>query len=90
MIEVEDKYMTRCLQLARGGEGFVAPNPMVGAVVVHDGQIIGEGYHRQFGGPHAEVNAIASVSHPELLSDSTLMSVLSPVPIMERRRPARN
>ena len=78
MIEVEDKYMARCLQLARGGEGFVAPNPMVGAVVVHDGQIIGEGYHRQFGGPHAEVNAIASVSHPELLSDSTLYVSLEP------------
>ena len=78
MIEVEDKYMARCLQLARGGEGFVAPNPMVGAVVVHDGQIIGEGYHRHFGGPHAEVNAIASVSHPELLSDSTLYVSLEP------------
>jgi diaminohydroxyphosphoribosylaminopyrimidine deaminase/5-amino-6-(5-phosphoribosylamino)uracil reductase len=78
MIEVEDKYMARCLQLARGGEGFVAPNPMVGAVVVHDGRIIGEGYHRQFGGPHAEVNAIASVSHPELLSDSTLYVSLEP------------
>ena len=63
--------MLRCLQLARLGEGFVAPNPMVGAVIVHDNKIIGEGYHEKFGGPHAEVNAIKSVENPELLKEST-------------------
>src|SRR4051812_34482480 len=50
--------MQRCLALARKGAGRVSPNPLVGAVVVRDGMIIGEGYHEFFGGPHAEVNAI--------------------------------
>ena len=51
-------YMKRALQLARRGEGWVSPNPMVGAVIVKDGQIIGEGYHERYGQDHAEVNAI--------------------------------
>jgi diaminohydroxyphosphoribosylaminopyrimidine deaminase/5-amino-6-(5-phosphoribosylamino)uracil reductase len=55
------KYMSRCLQLAAQGAGYVAPNPMVGAVLVYNETIIGEGYHQQFGGPHAEVNCINSV-----------------------------
>lgn len=75
---VDEMYMRRCLQLAACGRGHVSPNPMVGAVVVCDGRIIGEGYHRQFGGPHAEVNAIASVRNPELLSRSTLYVSLEP------------
>ena len=49
MVEVENKYMARCISLARGGAGNVAPNPMVGAVIVHQGKIIGEGYHRKYG-----------------------------------------
>jgi diaminohydroxyphosphoribosylaminopyrimidine deaminase/5-amino-6-(5-phosphoribosylamino)uracil reductase len=53
--------MHRCIELAQLGAGYVAPNPMVGAVLVHDGRIIGEGYHKQFGEPHAEVNCISSV-----------------------------
>lgn len=72
--------MKRALQLARGGEGRVAPNPMVGAVVVAEGRIIGEGFHRTFGGPHAEVNAIRSVSVTDrhLLSKSTIYVTLEP------------
>ena len=58
---VEEKYMARCIELARGGEGNTAPNPMVGAVIVHKGKIIGEGFHRKCGEAHAEVNAVASV-----------------------------
>src|SRR5687767_14554708 len=54
--------MRRCLDLAEKGSGYVAPNPMVGAVLVHDGKIIGEGYHQQCGQAHAEVNCINSVS----------------------------
>ncbi|TMI92760.1 MAG: riboflavin biosynthesis protein RibD, partial [Bacteroidetes bacterium] len=46
--------MHRCLELAKQGAGYVVPNPMVGAVLVHDGKIIGEGYHQQYGSPHAE------------------------------------
>ena len=54
-------YMRRCLQLARCGSGSTSPNPMVGAVIVHKGRIIGEGYHIRAGEPHAEVNAVNSV-----------------------------
>lgn len=70
--------MRRCLQLASLGRGHVSPNPMVGAVVVHEGRIIGEGYHRCCGQPHAEVNAIASVADESLLSRSTLYVSLEP------------
>ncbi|MDD2511665.1 MAG: bifunctional diaminohydroxyphosphoribosylaminopyrimidine deaminase/5-amino-6-(5-phosphoribosylamino)uracil reductase RibD [Proteiniphilum sp.] len=77
-MSVLPKYMERCLQLARKGEGYTAPNPMVGAVIVHHGQIIGEGYHRRYGEPHAEVNAIAAVKEPSLLSEATLYVSLEP------------
>lgn len=70
--------MRRCLNLAEKGFGHVAPNPMVGAVIVCNDQIIGEGYHQQFGGPHAEVNAIASVQDESLLPNSTLYVSLEP------------
>lgn len=76
----DEKYMRRALQLARGGEGRTAPNPMVGAVVVAGDRIIGEGFHRTFGCPHAEVNAIASV-RPEdrhLLREATIYVTLEP------------
>lgn len=75
---VEEKYMARCLQLARGGMGFVSPNPMVGAVLVHEGRIIGEGFHRKCGEAHAEVNAVASVRDEALLKESTLYVSLEP------------
>lgn len=71
-------FMQRCLQLAVLGAGKVAPNPMVGCVVVRDGQIIGEGYHQQFGGPHAEVNAINSVQDQSQLSEATVYVSLEP------------
>lgn len=71
-------FMQRCLDLALLGMGDVAPNPMVGCVIVHDGIIIGEGYHQKFGQPHAEVNAIRSVKNPELLTQSTIYVSLEP------------
>jgi diaminohydroxyphosphoribosylaminopyrimidine deaminase / 5-amino-6-(5-phosphoribosylamino)uracil reductase len=71
-------FMQRCLELALLGMGDVAPNPMVGCVIVHDGKIIGEGYHEKFGQQHAEVNAIRSVKYPELLLMSTLYVSLEP------------
>jgi len=70
--------MERCFQLARKGEGYTFPNPIVGAVVVHQNKIIGEGYHRQYGKAHAEVNAIMAVKEESLLSDSTLYVSLEP------------
>lgn len=71
-------YMQRCIQLASQGRGFVAPNPMVGAVIVHNDLIIGEGYHQQYGEAHAEVNAINSVKNTSLLIDSTIYVSLEP------------
>lgn len=76
--KTDEMYMRRCIQLARCGQAGAAPNPMVGAVIVCDGRIIGEGYHRRCGGPHAEVNAIRSVREPELLSRSTIYVSLEP------------
>ncbi|WP_430971752.1 bifunctional diaminohydroxyphosphoribosylaminopyrimidine deaminase/5-amino-6-(5-phosphoribosylamino)uracil reductase RibD [Sunxiuqinia rutila] len=73
-----EKYMNRCLELARLGAGNVAPNPMVGCVIVHEGKIIGEGFHQQCGEAHAEVNAIRSVKNKDLLSSSTLYVSLEP------------
>ena len=72
------KYMARCLQLARYGDGYVSPNPMVGAVLVYNDMIIGEGYHRHFGEAHAEPNAINSVKNRELLKKVTLYVSLEP------------
>ena len=74
----ELKYMQRCIQLAKCGEMGAPPNPMVGAVIVHNDRIIGEGYHRRCGGPHAEVNAIRSVKNEALLKDSTIYVSLEP------------
>jgi len=77
-MDVSDVFMSRCLALAAHGRGLVAPNPMVGAVLVADGQIIGEGFHRCFGEAHAEVNAIASVKTEALLKRATLYVNLEP------------
>lgn len=74
----DERYMRRALELARLGNGYTSPNPMVGCVVVHDGRIIGEGWHRAFGGPHAEVNAIASVKDKSLLPHSRVYVTLEP------------
>lgn len=77
-MNIDEKYMRRCFQLALLGKGYTDPNPMVGAVIVHEGKIIGEGYHRQYGKAHAEVNAIASVQNKELLKESTIYVSLEP------------
>lgn len=72
--------MRRALRLAAFGAGHTSPNPMVGAVIVARGRIIGEGWHHAYGGPHAEVNAVNSVSlkNRELLSESTIYVTLEP------------
>ncbi|KYG83282.1 bifunctional diaminohydroxyphosphoribosylaminopyrimidine deaminase/5-amino-6-(5-phosphoribosylamino)uracil reductase [Roseivirga echinicomitans] len=70
--------MQRALDLAELGRGHVSPNPMVGCVIVHNNTIIGEGYHQKYGGPHAEVNAINSVTNPDLLPESTCYVTLEP------------
>lgn len=79
--ETDKKYMKRCIQLAKNGQQNAKPNPMVGAVLVFDGRIIGEGYHVRCGEGHAEVNCFASVKpdiNGEMLSKSTLYVSLEP------------
>lgn len=71
-------FMMRALTLAAKGKGLVSTNPMVGAVVVHNGKIIGEGFHQRFAEAHAEVNAINSVKDKKLLSEATLYVTLEP------------
>ncbi len=77
-MQSDEIYMKRALDLAKLGKGHVAPNPLVGAVVVHNDKIIGEGYHEKFGEAHAEVNAIASVKDPSLLKEATIYVTLEP------------
>ena len=77
-MNVDEKYMARALQLARQGAGHTSPNPMVGAVIVHKGLIVGEGFHRCCGEGHAEVNAIASVRDHDVLRESTIYVTLEP------------
>jgi diaminohydroxyphosphoribosylaminopyrimidine deaminase/5-amino-6-(5-phosphoribosylamino)uracil reductase len=74
----DEIYMHRCLELARKGLGLTRQNPLVGSVVVYNDHIIGEGYHHEFGGPHAEVNAIQSVKDHTLLNKSCLYVNLEP------------
>src|SRR5690242_17665823 len=73
-------YMQRCLQLASLGAGHVAPNPIVGAVLLHNDRIIGEGYHQKYGEAHAERNCIASVREEDekWITESTLYVSLEP------------
>jgi diaminohydroxyphosphoribosylaminopyrimidine deaminase/5-amino-6-(5-phosphoribosylamino)uracil reductase len=80
---IHEIYMQRCLELAALGAGKVSPNPMVGAVIVHDGKVIGEGYHQKYGEAHAEVNAVNMVisrydNHADLLKKSTIYVSLEP------------
>lgn len=71
-------FMKRALELAELGRGQVSPNPMVGCVIVHEGEVIGEGYHEKYGEAHAEVNAINAVSDQDLLTSSTVYVTLEP------------
>lgn len=73
---MDECYMRRALELAKRGMGYVNPNPMVGAVAVRDGKVIGEGWHQQYGGPHAEVNMAASAT--ESLEGATVYVTLEP------------
>jgi diaminohydroxyphosphoribosylaminopyrimidine deaminase/5-amino-6-(5-phosphoribosylamino)uracil reductase len=77
-MNLHEKYMRRCLELAALGLGNTAPNPLVGSVIVNNSQIIGEGYHQRYGESHAEVNAIKSVKDKSLLASSTIYVNLEP------------
>ncbi|MGM0435897.1 MAG: bifunctional diaminohydroxyphosphoribosylaminopyrimidine deaminase/5-amino-6-(5-phosphoribosylamino)uracil reductase RibD, partial [Bacillota bacterium] len=73
---MDSTYMKRALTLAKKGEGFANPNPLVGAVIVKDGRIIGEGYHAKYGEHHAEINAINSAE--ESIEGATMYVTLEP------------
>ena len=73
-----EDYIARCIELAKNGFGTTYPNPMVGSVIVYNGEIIGEGWHQKAGEPHAEVNAIRSVNDPSLLDKATIYVSLEP------------
>ncbi|WP_111625559.1 bifunctional diaminohydroxyphosphoribosylaminopyrimidine deaminase/5-amino-6-(5-phosphoribosylamino)uracil reductase RibD [Arenibacter echinorum] len=77
-MKIHEKYISRCIQLAKNGLGTTFPNPMVGSVIVHEGKIIGEGYTSPYGGSHAEVNAINSVKDKVLLKKAAIYVTLEP------------
>jgi diaminohydroxyphosphoribosylaminopyrimidine deaminase / 5-amino-6-(5-phosphoribosylamino)uracil reductase len=77
-VEINEKYIRRCIELAKNGLGTTHPNPMVGSVIVCDGKIIGEGWHKKSGEPHAEVNAVNAVKDKSLLKKSTIYVSLEP------------
>lgn len=83
-------YMRRAIELAELGRGYVSPNPMVGCVIVHEGILIGEGWHKEYGGPHAEVNAILSVENQDLLRESTVYVSLEPCAHWGKTPPCAN
>jgi diaminohydroxyphosphoribosylaminopyrimidine deaminase/5-amino-6-(5-phosphoribosylamino)uracil reductase len=77
-VNIHEKYIKRCIEIAKNGLGTARPNPMVGSVIVHEDVIIGEGYTSTYGGNHAEVNAIHSVQDKSLLKQATLYVTLEP------------
>jgi diaminohydroxyphosphoribosylaminopyrimidine deaminase/5-amino-6-(5-phosphoribosylamino)uracil reductase len=77
-VNTHEKYISRCIALAKNGLGTTYPNPMVGSVIVYEGKIIGEGWHKKAGGPHAEVNAVNSVQDKSLLKKATIYVSLEP------------
>jgi diaminohydroxyphosphoribosylaminopyrimidine deaminase/5-amino-6-(5-phosphoribosylamino)uracil reductase len=77
-MSVDELYMSRAMELAKLGQGHVSPNPLVGCIIVHDNKIIGEGWHKEYGKAHAEVNAINQVVDQSLLKQSTLYVNLEP------------
>ncbi|MGO4770041.1 bifunctional diaminohydroxyphosphoribosylaminopyrimidine deaminase/5-amino-6-(5-phosphoribosylamino)uracil reductase RibD [Flavobacterium sp. W22_SRS_FK3] len=77
-MDIHEKYIKRCIELAQNGLGTTYPNPMVGSVIVYEDKIIGEGWHKKAGEPHAEVNAIRSVKDKSLLKKATIYVSLEP------------
>ena len=89
-MNIDEKYMQICFLLAKKGMGNVAPNPMVGCVIVHNDTIIGQGFHEVYGGPHAEVNAVSNVKDTSLLKESTLYVNLEPCAHFGKTPPCAN
>ena len=90
MVNIHEKYIKRCIQLAKNGLGFTYPNPLVGSVIVFNNKIIGEGWHQKAGEPHAEVNAINSVKDKSLLKHATIYVNLEPCSHYGKTPPCAN
>jgi len=89
-VNIHEKYINRCIELAKNGVGLTYPNPMVGSVIVLNGRIIGEGWHKKTGKPHAEVNAINSVKNKDLLKKATIYVSLEPCSHFGKTPPCAN
>jgi diaminohydroxyphosphoribosylaminopyrimidine deaminase / 5-amino-6-(5-phosphoribosylamino)uracil reductase len=89
-VKIHEKYIKRCIELAKNGLGSTYPNPLVGSVIVHNDQIIGEGWHYKAGEPHAEVNAVNSVKDKSLLAKSTIYVSLEPCSHFGKTPPCSN
>ena len=90
MVNIHEKYLKRCIDLAKNGLGKTYPNPMVGSVVVLNDKIIGEGWHKKAGEDHAEVHAINSVRDKSLLQEATIYVNLEPCSHYGRTAPCSN
>ena len=86
-VKIKEKYIKRCIQLAKNGLGTTYPNPLVGSVIVYNDKIIGEGWHKKSGEPHAEVNAINAVKDKSLLKKATIYVSLEPCSHFGKTRP---
>ena len=89
-MKIHEKYISRCIDIAKNGLGATAPNPMVGCVIVYNSTIIGEGFTSPYGGAHAEVNAINSVKDKSLLKEATLYVTLEPCSHFGKTPPCSN
>lgn len=89
-VKIHEKYINRCIEIAKNGLGYTRPNPMVGCVIVYENTIIGEGFTSPYGGHHAEVNAISSVKDKALLKKSTLYVTLEPCSHFGKTPPCSN
>ena len=87
-LNIHEIFMSRALELAKQGRGRVSPNPMVGCVLVKDGEVIGEGYHEEFGGPHAEIMAFRNSRKDPM--DSVAYVNLEPCCIRGKTPPCTN
>ncbi|WP_026753369.1 bifunctional diaminohydroxyphosphoribosylaminopyrimidine deaminase/5-amino-6-(5-phosphoribosylamino)uracil reductase RibD [Sediminibacter sp. Hel_I_10] len=89
-MKIHEKYIKRCIEIAKNGLGATAPNPMVGCVIVYKNQIISEGYTSAFGGNHAEVNAISKIKDLSVLKSATLYVTLEPCSHYGKTPPCSN
>ena len=89
-MNLHEKYIKRCIQLAKKGLGTTYSNPMVGSVIVYNNTIIGEGWHKKAGEPHAEVNAINAVKDKTLLKKATIYVSLEPCSHYGKTPPCAN